>query len=206
MRKSCLIVYASRRGNTEKVALRFKRTFEKHGWICDSFKIKRQTDLNHLDFNFSDYDFACIGSGVELHEPYSEILAALRIPRYGFDPRKVTFGPDGLNVAGKPGAGSKPVEHRRIILGPESKKAVVFVTYSGYDLGPKEAEPPLMLMALEVEHLGFQCIGSFSCVGRFLNEPTPETYWGDIRDRPNERDLMKAEIFVEEKLEEIRAR
>ena len=31
----------------------------------------------------------------------------------------------------------------------------------------------------------------------------PGTFHGDIRDRPNERDLLKAEMFIEEKLEEI---
>jgi hypothetical protein len=31
----------------------------------------------------------------------------------------------------------------------------------------------------------------------------PTTYHGDIRDRPNEKDLLKAEMFIEEKLEII---
>jgi len=202
MGKKCLILYASHTGNTEKVALRFKKVFEKYGWECDSFRLNRKTDLDHLPFNFNNYDFACIGSGIELHEPYSEIVAAMRIPRYGFDPKnppKVNPDAEGLAVAGKP-----PMQHKRIILGPDSKKAIVFVTYAGYDLGPEEAEPALALLALEVAHLEFRCIGKFCCPGKFVNEPTPETFWGDIRDRPNERDLLKAEIFMEEILESIR--
>jgi hypothetical protein len=110
-------------------------------------------------------------------------------------------------------AGSRPARptqdkrllsfHRKIVLGPDSKKAVVFITYSGYEFGPKEAEPALQLLELEIEHLGFKCIGHFCCPGKFLNDPTPRTYHGDIRDRPNEKDLLKAEMFIEEKLEEI---
>jgi hypothetical protein len=31
----------------------------------------------------------------------------------------------------------------------------------------------------------------------------PRTFHGDIRGRPDERDLLKAQMFIEEKLEEI---
>jgi hypothetical protein len=89
------------------------------------------------------------------------------------------------------------------VLGPDSKKAIIFVTYAGYEFGPKEAAPALQLLDLEIEHIGFECIGHFCCPGKFINGPTPTTYHGDIRDRPNERDLLKAEMFIEEKLEEI---
>ena len=93
--------------------------------------------------------------------------------------------------------------HRKITLGPDSKKSIVFVTYAGYEFGPVEAEPTLGLLALELEHLEFQCIGRFCCPGEFLHDPTPGTFHGDIRGRPDEKDLLKAEMFIEEKLEEI---
>jgi hypothetical protein len=119
--------------------------------------------------------------------------------------------PEGEGSSPGPGFGKGqgpggPPEHHRIEFGPDSKKAVVFVTYSGFDLGPKEAVPSIELLALEVEHLEFEVIGKFSCLGKFLPGPTPEAFWGDIRDRPNEYDLMKAEIFIEDKLAEIRDR
>ena len=88
-------------------------------------------------------------------------------------------------------------------MGPESPKAVVFITYAGYEFGPMEAEPAAMLLELEVQHIDFQCLGHFCCPGKYLDDPTPRTYLGDIRDRPNERDLLKARIFLEEKLEEM---
>jgi len=122
MGKKCLIVYATHTGNTEKVASRFKSTFEKHGWECDAFSLNRKTDLNHPGFNFSDYDFVCVGSGVELHLPYDEIIAAMRIPRYGYDPKQLMVDMAAAPPGGKPPIGDrKPVSHHRIELGPGSK-------------------------------------------------------------------------------------
>ena len=211
MAQRCLMIYASLTGNTEKVALRMKSTFEKHGWECDAFKLDRKTDIFNLPFRFEDYDFACVGSGVMMHQPYNEILLPIRA-QSGGDPRvahrsrgeAITYMKEPIREF-NPKAGEGP-KHGKILLGADSPKAVVFVTYSGYDFGPKEAEPSLSLLALEIEHRRFQCIGGFACPGKFINEPTPETYHGDIRDRPNEQDLLKAEMFIEEKLEEIAER
>ncbi len=213
MGKRCLIVYSSFTGNTEKVAARFKATFEHNDWVCDSFKIrKRAEDILNPPFQMGDYDFVCVGSGIRSHLPYNEILNVLRRLRLGTDPRVALRMrdetipyitdplPDGPPPWNDPGLLSR---HRRIVLGPDSPKAVIFVTYGGYEFGPKEARPSLKLLELEIEHLGFACIGHFCCPGRYLNNPTPHTYHGDIRDRPNERDLLKAEMFIEERLEQI---
>lgn len=204
MSKKCLILYASHTGNTEKVASRFKIAFERHGWTVDSVKLNEKSDLAHPTYDFKNYDFLCVGSGIEMHLPFDEIITALRFPRGGGrDPKLETSElPPQMPPEGE---GSGP-GHHRIEFGPDSKKAVVFVTYSGFDLGPKEAVPSIELLALEVEHLEFEVIGKFSCLGKFLPGPTPEAFWGDIRDRPNEYDLMKAEIFIEDKLAEIRDR
>jgi hypothetical protein len=214
MGKKCLIIYSSFTGNTEKVASRFKSTFEKNGWECDIFKIRKKAeDILNPPFNLDNYDFLCVGSGVILHLPYNEILNVIRRLIYRVDPRAVLRlrGEDITYIKGPvpefhvPKHGEKPdsFPHKKIVFGPDCKKAVTFITYAGFDLGPKEAEPSHQLLALEVEHLGFKCIGHFCCPGYFVNHPTPGTYHGDIRDRPNERDLLKAEMFIEEKLEEI---
>lgn len=210
MGNKCLIMYSSLSGNTEKVALRFRSTFEKHGWECDTFKVDSKTDILNLPFKFKDYDFVCVGSGLILHLPSEEILNAVKI-QLGVDRRPImrfrlgerpdreqrTRPPQGAESA-------QPHRHHKIVLGADSKPAVVFATYAGFEFGPKEAEPALQLLALEVEHTKFKCIGSFCCPGKFLNNPTPGTYHGDIRDRPNATDLLKAEMFIEDKLEEIR--
>jgi hypothetical protein len=63
-----LITYSSITGNTEKVALRFKETFEKRGWQCDIFKVrKRAEDILRPPFDIRSYDFICDGSGLSAH-------------------------------------------------------------------------------------------------------------------------------------------
>jgi flavodoxin len=63
MANKALILYASMTGNTEKVALRFKQTFEKKGWQCDMVKVDKNIAANP-PFNYKDYNFLCVGSYV----------------------------------------------------------------------------------------------------------------------------------------------
>jgi hypothetical protein len=210
MDKKCLIIYSSYSGNTEKVALRFKSTFEREGWECDIVKVgKKADDILRPRFDMNDYDFVCVGSGLRVHLPYNEILNLLRRFRLGIDPRIALRNRDETipyikePMPAPPSSEAIVGHHRKIVLGPDSKKAVIFVTYGGYEFGPKEAEPALQLLDLEIEHIGFKCIGHFCCPGKFLDHPTPTTYHGDIRDRPNEKDLLKAQMFIEDRLEEI---
>lgn len=214
--KRSLVVYSSYTGNTDKVAGQFKATFERNGWVCDSVKIrKRAEDILSPPFEIDDYAFVCVGSGVRSHLPYNEILNVLRRLRLGEDPRHalrmrgetIPYITDPLPEKPPPWKDPQLIErHRKIEIGSDSPKAVVFVTYSGYEFGPKEAEPSLRLLELEVEHLGFECIGRFCCPGKYLDHPTPHTFHGDIRGRPNEHDLLDAETFIEQRLREIAGR
>ena len=213
MGKRCLIVYSSYTGNTEKVAERIQATFQRNGWTCDRMKVRKTADdILNPKFDPKEYDFVCIGSGIRSHLPYNEVLNVLRRLRLGEDPRfalrlrgeDIPYITDPLPE--KPPPFNDPdliSRHRRIVLGPDSPGAIVFVTYSGFEFGPKEAEPAMQLLDLEIEHLGFRCVGHFCCPGKFLRDPTPLTYHGDIRDRPNDEDLLKAERFIEERLAEI---
>ena len=72
--KKGLILYQTMTGNTEKVALRFKKVFEKKGWKCDIFKVNKDTDVDNLAFDFQDYDFFCAGSGVYGALPGKELV------------------------------------------------------------------------------------------------------------------------------------
>lgn len=175
-----LIIYQTKSGNTEKVALKFRQVFEENGWECDMLKVCEETDISNLP-NFNDYDFLCAGSGVYHSVCAKEIFELLFSATHSRD---------------------NPEMQQKIVPGP--KKGVAFVTYSGEHLGPQEAEPALGLLALEIEHLKYKCIGRFSCPGKHAghNEATPQWWHGDIRDRPNERDLLRAGLFLEEKLEE----
>ncbi len=183
MARKCLIIYYSETGNTEKVALRFKDTFERNGWECDIFKIGKETDFGNLPYEYKDYAFLCVGSPVHDSLPPQEIIDAIRR-----EPKDV---------------GKTKMLHRKIVPGP--KKGIVFVTYAGLHLGPKEAEPALKLLELEMEHQRFKGVGSFCCPGKIFDrvQATPGWYHGDIRGRPSERDLKKAEIFIEEIIEEL---
>jgi flavodoxin len=211
MVKKCLVTYSSLTDNTEKVALKFKETFEKKGWQCDIFKVRKNAeDILRPTFDIRSYDFVCAGSGLRVHLPYNEILNMLRGFRTGMDPRIVLrFRDETIPYIAEPVPEIPPHRkdlgafHHKIALTPDSPKAVVFITYSGSEFGPKEAEPAVQLLALELEHIGFQFIGQFCCPGKSADGPTPMTFHGDIRDRPNEKDLLKAEMFIEEKLEEI---
>jgi hypothetical protein len=210
MAKRCLITYSSITGNTEKVALRFKETFEKQGWQCDIFKVGKQAeDILRPPFDIPSYDFVCAGSGLRAHLPYNEILNMLRGFRTGMDPRiTLRFRDETIPYISEPIPEiplhkSAKTDHRKIVLGPNSPKAVVFITYAGYEFGPKEAEPAVQLLALELEHIGFQFIGQFCCPGKYVDDPMPQTFHGDIRDRPNEKDLLNAQMFIKKKLDKI---
>ncbi|OGO31834.1 MAG: hypothetical protein A2Z29_04375 [Chloroflexi bacterium RBG_16_56_11] len=181
--KKSLILYQTMTGNTEKVAFRFKQVFEKKGWGCDIIKVGKDMDVDNLPFDFQDYDFLCAGSGVYAALPGKELVDIIF---------KTTHR---TRRAGK-------IVHVHQKIKPGPKKGVVFVTYAGTHLGPKEAEPALSLLDLNIEHLRFRCVGRFSCPGSLGKRPTPGQWFGDITGRPNKRDLVKAEIFLEEILEE----
>jgi hypothetical protein len=207
-----LILYSSNSGNTEKVAVRFKETFEKHGWEVTLFKAeKKEEHVLNPPFDPQEYDVLCAGSGLRAHLPYNELLNVLRHFRVGGDPRFVLRARDETIpyiTAPMPAQAPWSKEglerhHRKIILGPDAKKAIIFATYGGYEFGPWEAQPAMDYMALEVAHFGFLTIGTFSCPGKFVDAPMEQTFHGDIRQRPDERDLLRAELFIEDKLEEM---
>jgi len=204
MSKKCLVTYSSYTGNTEKVALRIKETFEGRGWQCDMFKVRKNAeDILRPPYDVRKYDFVCAGSGLRAHLPYNEVMNMLRGFRTGMDPRVVLSRRDEtISYIDEPvpditiGKGLSSIH-------PDSPRAIVFITYAGYEFGPREAEPAASLIGLELEHIGFQYLGMFCCPGKFIDSPMPGTFHGDIRDRPNEKDLLKAQYFIEDKLDEI---
>ena len=78
MAKKSLVMYQSRTGNTEKVAMRFKEVFEKKGWQCDTLKIDKNTDV-YKPPDFQAYDFLCVGSGVYKQLPPEQIVDIMLI-------------------------------------------------------------------------------------------------------------------------------
>ena len=187
MGNKSLIVYASQTGNTEKVALSFKKVLDAMGWKCDAFKVTEDTDFSKLPFDYNDYDFLCVGTPNMFKKPTDEINRFLAPHLFSED-----SPPDNADLKPKP---VQPIK-----FGPDDKKGVVFATYSGIYLGPKEVEPVLSYMSVMMEwQLGFECVGKFSCPGKF----TRHTGWyKGLERRPSDRDLRKAEIFIEETIED----
>jgi hypothetical protein len=208
MKQRSLILYTSKTGNTEKIALSFKQTFEKMGWQCDIYKIDKRI-LDNPPFQFKDYDFLCVGSQVWFSLPSEEISAVMETNpqslHYVTSSRERPHGevpPETFaKIQEAPQEMHKVEQHRKAV--PGTRKGIVFVTYSGAHLGPKEAEPALSMLEMQMEHLElFKCIGRFSCPGRMVKYPTPEYWHGDISKRPDQSDLLRAELFLKEKIEQ----
>ena len=206
--KKSLIIYASRTNNTTKVAERFKTTLEKHGWLCDMIKIKQNSDPMTVPFNYKEYDLICAGSGIRMHSPYAELLHVIRVPIYGYDPRIMLKMTEGIQLTEEDtkkmqAAGGGAPSHGKIAVGPDAKKALSFATYGGYEFGPGEAQPALDWINLEMAHLKVEIVGKFCCPGKFLPTDNPAGYHNDLTTRPNEKDLLRAELFIEQVLEAI---
>jgi multimeric flavodoxin WrbA len=238
MPRKSFILYSSITGNTEKVALRFKKVFESKGWQCDSLKINRKTNLKEIPYKLEDYDIICVGSPILAGLPTREMQDAI--------------GP-GVLFRKFPG-------FPHIDEGYGQKKGIVFVTYGGFGRGPEEAIPTLALLKMKLEDIKIKCIGKFACPGKEFRHVAVDTvaqkqklsvedasgtlaryaenpnsaefsnfskeernvfekaladnrevqigsersnmwHW-DVQRRPGERDLLKAQIFMEEILED----
>lgn len=86
-------------------------------------------------------------------------------------------------------------EKRRLFPGP--KCGLVFCTYAGPHLGPLEAEPCLKMLEVALSHREFEVIGTISTPGHGKNDP-PNIYYEDLKERPNEKDFKRVELFVED--------
>lgn len=174
MMKNNLIVYASRTGNTEKIARELAKNFERYGWENELKKLPDDYDAKHPDFNFEDYDFTCVGSPVIRELPLDQI-------------RTVTYGNPGPD---------------KITPGPRC--GIVFCTYSGIHLGPIEPMPALKLLEVELMHQRFNVIGSLAIPGSMGLYSNPGSYYADLVHRPNEDDLKSVATFVDDMMNKLK--
>ena len=77
-----------------------------------------------------------------------------------------------------------------------NKNALVYVTYSGPHCGINEALPTGKYLRQFFEHLGFEVKGEWYEVGEFhgWEEGSTLGIFGDIRGRPNKKDLDFVEM------------
>ena len=217
MPKKSLVLYASISGNTEKVARRFQKVFLAKGWECDLLKVTSKTDIYHSHFDCGQYDFICAGSFVHESLPAPYLVSYMR-----GNPNNVRYDPhmDMDEVRDRPEPDEEEMvkflagdfnphpqspesgrtEPPRILFNFKDKKGVVFVTFAGEHQGYKEALPSLFLLESEMEHMRYQCVGKYACPGRF---GTTRGWFRDLPERPNDNDLMRAELFLSEILDEI---
>jgi len=164
---NAIIVYWSKTGNTEKVALAIQEGLEEAG---AEVILKRVEDAGNVDFYA--YDLVCIG-----------------FPSYQWRPPK----PMDEFLNAKLGAYRK---QERVKIGAPKvagKSALIFCTYSGPHTGIREAMPAGLYAGQFFEHLGFTVLDEWYIVGEFhgSEEFSTEGRLGDIRGRPNEEDLRK---------------
>ena len=222
MTKRALIMYFTMTGNTTKVANRFKEVFQRRGWECDVLKVDRKTNVTQSPspYDCANYDFFCFGSGNYKSMPGEPLIDMMRNNPQDihYDSRLETgqiaegvssqFGREtqpGQAPAmppAMPSGSPPPIEHKKLVVTPEWKKGTVFITFAGHEFGWVEAVPALEALALEMAHMKIQCVGKFSCPGRF-GPPSDKVWFKDLDTRPNEKDLLSAEMFLERVLDDI---
>jgi hypothetical protein len=173
------IIYWSRTGNTEKVALAIRDGLEAGGV---EVLFKKTEEAQEIDFY--DYDLICIGFPSYQWHPPEPVDSYL----------KSKFGDYHKQGRVRTGAPKVP-----------GKNALIFCTYSGPHTGINEAIPAGKYAGQFFEHLGFTVLGEWYVVGEFhgSEERSTKGRMGDIRERPNEEDLGKVKQNVAHLLQRI---
>jgi hypothetical protein len=160
-----VVLYWSAGGNTEKVAQAIHETLESSG-VGALLKPIEDAD----DVDWFDYDLVCVGfPSYQWHPPQP-------VDRY----LQHKFGE--YRRLGKVQVGAPPIT---------GKHALTFCTYSGQHTGINEALPATQYAGQFFEHLGFTVWGQWCIVGQYHGSEQANTQGrlGDIRGRPDERDL-----------------
>lgn len=166
------IIYWSKTGNTEKVALAIRDGLATAG---AEVLLTRIEEAEKLDF----YDYDLIGIGFPSYQwhppkPVDHFL----ISKFG------EYRRQGFVRTGAPSL--------------SGKNALIFCTYSGPHTGINEAIPAGKYVGQFFEHLGFTVLDELYVVGEYHGSEERSTMGrlGDIKGRPNEADLNKVKQKV----------
>lgn len=167
---NALIIYFSKTGNTEKVAIAIKKGLEKASM---DVTIKKVTEALHEDLY--SYDLICFGSPVQHSLPPPPVFHFIKKREREYRIAKEVQLP------------------RPMLL---NKNCLIFCTYSGPHCGINEALPTGKYIRQFFEHLGFEVKGEWSEVAEFHGYDRANTLGrlGDIRGRPNDEDLALIEL------------
>jgi multimeric flavodoxin WrbA len=177
---NALIVYWSKTGNTEKVALAIREGLEEAG---SNVTLKRVEDAGDADL-FA-YDLVCLGFPSYQWKPPNPVVKFL-IHRFRIYADEGRVRPSAPTVPGR--------------------NALIFCTYSGPHTGIREAIPAGLYAGQFFEHLGFTVFDEWYVVGEFHGslELSTQGRLGDIRGRPNEDDLRKVREDASRLVKEMR--
>ena len=166
------IIYWSKTGNTEKVALAINEGLEAAGV---EVLLKRTEEA--ADVDFYDYDLICIGFPSYQWSPPKPVDQFLKS-------KFVEYRKQGRVRIGAPKVPGTNV--------------LIFCTYSGPHTGISEAIPAGKYAGQFFEHLGFTVLDEWYVVGEYhgLEEASTLGRLGDIRGRPNAEDLAKVKQDV----------
>ena len=161
------IIYWTKSGNTEKVALTIKEGLEDSGAQVTLVRTDEAKDLDWFD-----YDLICVGFPSYQWHPPEAVVNYLKGKMNGYRQQ-------GLVKIGSPKI--------------PGKNALVFCTYSGPHTGIHEAIPAGKFVGQFFDHLGFEVLDEWYVVGEFhgREEQSTKGRLGDIRGRPNQEDLKK---------------
>ncbi len=177
-----LIIYFSATGNTEKVANTIRDTLINEGITPVVRKVAEVAGEE-----LYDYDLVFLGA------PSYSFAPPEPVQRFIKD--KMKLHRDRGDI--KPGAPVIP-----------GKTAVMFCTYSGPHTGVREATPVGEYMGQLFEHIGFNVAAGWYIVGEFHGneEFSTKGKLGDIRGRPNAKDLEEVANNVSALIKSIRSK
>lgn len=161
------VIYWSKTGNTEKVALAMREGLERSG---NEVVLKKVEDAGEIDF--FDYDLICVGfPSYQWHPP--ERMDAFLKRKFSEYRQKGSVKTNAPRIPGK--------------------KALIFCTYSGPHTGIDEAIPAGKYAGQFFDHLGFTVLDEWYVIGEFhgSEERSTKGRLGNIKGRPNEEDLKK---------------
>jgi multimeric flavodoxin WrbA len=161
------VVYWSKTGNTEKVALAIREGLEAAGAEVSLMRTEEAEDID-----FYGYDLICLG-----------------FPSYRWHP------PKPVDRFLKRKFGEYHEQGRVKTRAPKvpGKNALIFCTYSGPHTGINEAIPAGKYAGQFFDHLGLTVLDEWYVVGEYHGSVEKSTLGrlGDIRGRPNADDLRK---------------
>jgi hypothetical protein len=164
---NAIIIYWSKTGNTEKVALAIQE-----GLVEAGVDVSLKKVIDAKDVDFFAYDLVCIGFPSYQWRPPVSVEKLLK-SKFGVYHKQDQIKAGAPKVAGK--------------------NALIFCTYSGPHTGIREAIPAGLYAGQFFEHFGFTVLDEWYVVGEFhgWEEGSTKGKLGDIRGRPNKEDLLK---------------